>query len=132
MDSMRRRLTVTTSAIETSDCVVKIQKKGQVTIPTCLRNQAVITGGHLIEAAFSRGRIILAPKAAIDRSKFAASRDEYTPEQRWAIDAGIAEGLEDFRRGRSYGPFASAKEASAYIELMAKQRATEKRSKRRD
>jgi AbrB family looped-hinge helix DNA binding protein len=112
--------------------VVKIQKKGQVTIPTRLRNQAGIIDGDLIEAAFSRGRIILTPKAVIDRSKSTAARDEYTPEQRKAIDVGIAEGLEDFRRGRSHGPFASAKEASAYIELMAKQRATEKRSKRRD
>jgi hypothetical protein len=84
-----------------------------------LKNQAGIIDGDLI-------------KAVIDRSKFAAARDEYTPEQRPAIDAGIAEGLEDFRRGRSHSPFASAKEASAHIELMAKQRATEKRSKRRD
>jgi hypothetical protein len=31
--------------------------------------------------------------------------DEYTPEQRRIIDAGIAEGMEDFRKGRSHGPF---------------------------
>lgn len=31
--------------------------------------------------------------------------DEYTPEQRRTIDAGIAEGMEDFRKGRSHGPF---------------------------
>lgn len=57
--------------------------------------------------------------------------NEYTPEQRRIIDAGIAEGLEDFKRGRFHGPFASAKEASAYIERMAKKRATAKTAKRR-
>lgn len=89
--------------------IVKIQKKGQVTIPTRLRTQAGIADGDLIEAAFSRGKIILTPKAVIDHSKFPAAHREYTLEQRRIIDAGIAEGIEDFKKGRSHGPFASAK-----------------------
>jgi AbrB family looped-hinge helix DNA binding protein len=109
--------------------IVKVQRKGQVTIPNRMRTQAGIADGDLVEAVFSRGRIILTPKVAVDRSKFPA-HDEYTPEQRRIIDAGIAEGLHDFKAGRSHGPFASAKEASAYIERMAKQRANAKRSKR--
>ena len=56
--------------------------------------------------------------------------DEYTPEQRHIIDAGIAKGLEDFKKGRVHGPFASAKAASAYIERIAKERARLKPSKR--
>ena len=110
--------------------IVKVQRKGQVTIPNRMRTQAGIADGDLVEAVFSRGRIILTPKVAVDRSKFPTARDEYTPEQRRIIDVGIAEGLEDFKAGRSHGPFASAKEASAYIERMAKQRANAKRSKR--
>jgi AbrB family looped-hinge helix DNA binding protein len=110
--------------------IVKIQKKGQVTIPTRMRTQAGIADGDLVEAVFSRGKIILTPRAAVGSSKFPSAHDEYTTEQRRHIDAGIAEGVEDFKRGRSHGPFASANEASAYIERMAKQRATAKRSKR--
>jgi AbrB family looped-hinge helix DNA binding protein len=109
--------------------IVKIQKKGQVTIPTQLRVQAGIAEGDLIDAAFSRGKIVLTPRAAIDRADIPAS-DEYTPEQRRIIDAGIAEGLEDFKKGHSHGPFASAQAASAYIERMAKQRPAMQRKPR--
>jgi AbrB family looped-hinge helix DNA binding protein len=110
--------------------IVKIQKKGQLTIPTSLRTRAGIAEGDLIEAAFSRGKIILTPKTVIDRSKFPTASGEYTPGQRRIIDAGIAQGIEDFKQGRSHGPFASAKAASAYIERMAKKRPTAKRKPR--
>jgi len=49
--------------------------------------------------------------------------DEYTPSQRRIIDASIREGMEDYRTGRIHGPFASAEEASLYIERVAKRRA---------
>ncbi len=111
--------------------VSKIQHKGQVTIPTHLRNQAGLSKGDLVEFSFLRGKIVITPKVVIDRSKFPNADDEYTPEQRRAIDAGIRQGLEDFKNGRSHGPFATAKEASAYIESMAKERAAAKQSKRR-
>jgi hypothetical protein len=78
--------------------------------------------GDLIEAVFSRGKIILTPIAGIDRSMFPSASGEYTPEQRRIIDAGIDQGLEDFKKGRSHGPFSSAKAASAYIERLARQR----------
>lgn len=110
--------------------VVKIQKKGQVTIPTRLRNQAGIGGGDLVQAAFSRGKIILTPIATIDRSEFPTASGEYTAEQRRIIDAGIAQGLEDFKKGRFHGPFASAKAASAYIEHITKHPAAAKRKSR--
>jgi hypothetical protein len=37
--------------------------------------------------------------------------DTLTPEQRAAIDASIAEGLENFQDGRSLGPFPTAEAA---------------------
>ena len=46
--------------------------------------------------------------------KLPTAVDEYTPEQRRIIDAGIAEGTEDFRKGRSDGPF-SANEAVNFL-----------------
>ena len=57
--------------------------------------------------------------------------DEYTPTQRRAIDADIAASLEDFKRGRFHGPFNTAKEASNYIEQVAKKRAATKKAVRR-
>jgi len=110
--------------------IVKIQKRGQVTIPTRLRARAGIADGDLVEAAFSRGKIILTPKAVVDRSRFPTANGEYTPAQRRIIDAGIAQGLEDFKQGSSHGPFASAKAASAYIERMAKHGPAAKRKPR--
>ncbi|MGA3236181.1 MAG: hypothetical protein ABSG03_07760 [Bryobacteraceae bacterium] len=53
--------------------------------------------------------------------------DEYTPAQRRAIDADIAASMEDFKHGRFHGPFDTAKEASRYIERVAKKRAAAKK-----
>ena len=44
----------------------------------------------MLEATVRKGKIILIPKAAVDRE--------------------IAEGLEDLRQGRAYGPYRSANE----------------------
>jgi AbrB family looped-hinge helix DNA binding protein len=52
--------------------IVKVQHKGQVTIPTRLRTQAGIVEGDFVEATFHRGKIVLTPKLVIDRSQFRA------------------------------------------------------------
>jgi AbrB family looped-hinge helix DNA binding protein len=87
--------------------LVKIHRKGQMTLPTRLRNRAGISEGDLVEAAFHRGKIVLTPKVVLDRSKFPSAGDEYTPAQRRAIDRGIAQSLKEIEQGRSYGPFDS-------------------------
>jgi AbrB family looped-hinge helix DNA binding protein len=46
--------------------VSRIQHKGQVTIPTRLRNQAGLSKGDLVEFSFHRGKIVITPKVAID------------------------------------------------------------------
>lgn len=51
--------------------------------------------------------------------------EELTPAQRQSIDARLTEGLEDFRRGRAYGPFAT------HGELMACLRGKQKRKRNR-
>jgi AbrB family looped-hinge helix DNA binding protein len=94
-------------------------KKGQVTIPTRLRTQAGIADGDLVEVTFLGGKMVLRPKGVIDRAKVPAAGGEYTRGQRRIIDAGIDQGLEDFKQGRAHGQFASARGASAYIERMA-------------
>ena len=50
--------------------LVKIHRKGQMTLPTRLRTLAGIAEGDLVEAAFSRGKIVITPKLVIDRSQF--------------------------------------------------------------
>ena len=65
--------------------LVKVKTKYQVTLPNALRRQAGLNVGDVLEAKVEKGRITLTPKSLVDRA--------------------IAEGLEDIRKGRIYGPF---------------------------
>jgi len=47
---------------------------------------------------------------------------EYTPEQRLFIDREIAKGLEDVKKGRTYGPFNTVEEMAASIEANIQKR----------
>ena len=70
--------------------IVTVKKKYQVVIPARLRREVGINVGDVLEAKVERGKIIFTPKSLIDR--------------------GIAESMEDYKKGRSYGPFDSAEE----------------------
>ena len=107
--------------------LVKIHRKGQMTLPTRLRAVAGIAEGDLVEAAFLRGKIILTPKLVIDRSQFPNADDEYTPAQRRIIDARLAKSDEDIKHGRTAGPFNTADEMAASIEANIKKRRAAKR-----
>jgi AbrB family looped-hinge helix DNA binding protein len=87
---------------------VKIQDKGQVTIPTSVRRQARISKGDLVSIVFTRGQIVITPKLVIDRSRFPNADGDYTPAQRRAVDARLAKSDDDIRRGRVQGPFSTA------------------------
>ena len=80
--------------------IVKIHRKGQMTLPTRLRALAGIAEGDLVEAAFQRGKIIITPKLLIDRSQFPSADGEYTPAQRRVIDARLAKADADIKAGR--------------------------------
>ena len=110
--------------------LVRIHRKGQMTLPSRLRTAIGIADGDLVEATVHRGRIVLTPKVVIDRSKFPNADDEYTPAQRRIIDARLAESDEDFRKGRTAGPFSSAAEMIAHMKSELKKRATAKKPKR--
>src|SRR5580698_10075238 len=86
----------------------KIQHKGQVTIPTHLRNQAGLSKGDLVEFSYQHGKIVITPKIIVDRSEFPNADDEYTPAQRKIIDARLAKSDNDIKHGRTFGPFDSA------------------------
>jgi len=68
--------------------IVRVKTKYQVTLPTAVRERAGVNVGDVLEATVEEGKITLTPKSIVDR--------------------GIAEGLEDIRAGRVYGPFNSA------------------------
>lgn len=70
--------------------LVRIKTKYQVTLPNDLRKRVGVRVGDLLEAKIERGKITLTPKTVIDR--------------------GIAESLEEFKEGRSFGPFGTAEE----------------------
>ena len=108
----------------------RIQHKGQVTIPTRLRNQVGLSKGDLVEFSLQRGKIVITPKLLIDRSQFPNADDEYTPAQRKIIDARLAEGLADIQAGRTFGPFPGAGEMIAHMKTRLKNRAASKKPKR--
>jgi bifunctional DNA-binding transcriptional regulator/antitoxin component of YhaV-PrlF toxin-antitoxin module len=83
--------------------LVKVRTKYQVTLPDSLRRQVRLGVGDLLEAKVEKGKITLTPKSLIDRD--------------------IAEGLEDFRRGRFIGPFKTAREGIRALRRAAKRSA---------
>lgn len=86
--------------------LVKIKTKYQVTLPTELRKRVGVQIGDLLEARVERGKITLTPKTVIDR--------------------GIAESLEEFKKGRSYGPFDTAEEMLVSLQRNVKKLHTQK------
>ena len=68
--------------------IVKVKDKYQVTLPVSVRNEVGIEVGDILEATVEKGKITLTPKSLVDRE--------------------IAEGLEDFKKGRTLGPFKTA------------------------
>jgi len=81
---------------------VTVKKKYQVVIPVAVRRKLGIEIGDLLEVKFERGKITFTPKSVIDR--------------------GIAESLEDFKKGRVFGPFESAEGAIASLHAHTKKR----------
>jgi AbrB family looped-hinge helix DNA binding protein len=75
--------------------IVKVQKKGQITLPSRLRSKAGIADGDVLDAKLEHGKITLTRKSALDRQ--------------------IAESMEDYKKGRFYGPFDTHAEFAASI-----------------
>ena len=90
--------------------LVKVKTRGEVTLPSALRERAGLNVGDLLEAKFEKGKITLTPKSLIDRR--------------------IEEGLEDIRRGRTYGPFDTADQMIESLQRNIKERAKAKKTKR--
>lgn len=92
-------------------------RKGQVTIPTRIRSRLGIADGDVLHMKVRSNCVVLTPKAPVDED------DEYTPEQRKIVDAQLAEGLEDVRMGRVFGPFKTAEAMIASMKGELRKRA---------
>ena len=90
--------------------LVSVKNKFQIVIPAKVRKQAGIKVGDLLEAKVERGKLTFVPKAIVDR--------------------GIAESLEDYKKGRVYGPFDTAEEMIASLHRNAKKLRRRKKSNR--
>lgn len=90
--------------------IVIVKNKYQVVIPAKLRAEVGLRVGDVLDASVEGGRITFTPKSLIDR--------------------GIAESLEDFKRGRSYGPFDTAEEMIRSLHANARKLRSEKRTRR--
>src|SRR5438552_9076665 len=88
--------------------LVKIHRKGQMTLPSRLRTAIGVAEGDLVEATVLKGKIVLTPKTVIDRSDFPNADDEYTSAQHKIIDARLALSDQDIKHGRTFGPFGTA------------------------
>jgi AbrB family looped-hinge helix DNA binding protein len=95
--------------------LVRIHRKGQMTLPSRLRSAVGVAEGDMVEASIQRGKIVLTPKLVIDRSKFPNADDDYTPAQRREVDRGIAQSMKEYKRGRGVGPFENAEELVASL-----------------
>jgi AbrB family looped-hinge helix DNA binding protein len=99
-----------------------VQQKNQIVVPDSVRRRARLKAGDEVEFRATPGIITIISKPPV-------ADDEYTPEQRQIIDARLAKADKDIKAGRVHGPF-TAKEASAYIERLAKERTGAKQSKK--
>jgi bifunctional DNA-binding transcriptional regulator/antitoxin component of YhaV-PrlF toxin-antitoxin module len=86
---------------------VAVKTKFEIVIPLRIRKQVGVDVGDLLEARVERGKITYTPKKLIDRD--------------------LAEGLDDLKRGRTHGPYASAEEAIVALEPRAQCRRKKQR-----
>ena len=101
--------------------------KADLIVPPSVRRKAGFRTGDLLEFKVSGGVITILPKSP---SAAPTANDEYTPQQRRIIEARLAESEEDFKKGRTFGPFNTADEMIASMKRELKKRALRKRVKR--
>src|SRR5438552_3476655 len=80
--------------------LVKIHRKGQMTLPSRLRAAIGVAEGDLVEATLQRGKIVITTKLVIDRTQFPNADKAYTQAQRRAIDRGIAQREKEWKKFR--------------------------------
>ena len=107
--------------------VVKIQHKGQMTIPISVRSAVGVVDGDLVDVTAVGRKIVITPRLIVDRSKFPSANDEYTPEQRRLIKAQIKQA----EKGPWHGPFGSGAGVAAFLKKTVKSQRSSKALKAR-
>ena len=80
---------------------ITLKAKAPLVVPPSVQRKARLKAGDQVVFQATPGRITIVSKpAAAPRATPSATDDEYTPEQRRIIEAQLAEGLEDIRKGR--------------------------------
>jgi bifunctional DNA-binding transcriptional regulator/antitoxin component of YhaV-PrlF toxin-antitoxin module len=92
---------------------VKNSTKNPLVVPPSVRRRAGHKNGQDLEFRVSGGVITILPKLP-------RADDEYTPAQRCAIDASLAEGLADVGAGRTFGPFGTHREMVKFLHAQVK------------
>jgi bifunctional DNA-binding transcriptional regulator/antitoxin component of YhaV-PrlF toxin-antitoxin module len=87
---------------------VTVNNKSALAAPTDVQRRAGIKAGDRVDFKVSGSIITIVPELP-DAS------DEYTPQQRRVIDAQLAEGLEDIRKGRVSPKFNTVDEMLASL-----------------
>lgn len=77
----------------TAPLTVKLGVSRQVVIPKKIHDELGLAPGDYLEVTVAGGNVVFTPKTLVDRR----------------IEKRIAEGLDDIKEGRVYGPFDSAK-----------------------
>lgn len=95
--------------------LVKIHRKGQMTLPSQFRSALGVGEGDVVEASLRGGKIVLTPRLVVARPTLSKADDEYTPAQRRVIDARLAKADEDIKHGRLHGPFETHEEMVNFL-----------------
>jgi AbrB family looped-hinge helix DNA binding protein len=96
--------------------IVKLQKKGQLTIPSHMREQIGLAKGDYIQVASRGSKIILEPAEVVTRT----AAEELTPAQKRQLDARLALGLADVKAGRLHGPFENHQDMVKFLHTEVK------------
>ena len=100
---------------------ITLKKKAPLVVPPGIQRKARLKAGDQVEFKATPGMITIVSKPP---AAPASTEDEYTPEQRRIIEAQIAEGLEDIRKGRVSPRFDTVEE------MLASMKAGRKSSRR--
>jgi bifunctional DNA-binding transcriptional regulator/antitoxin component of YhaV-PrlF toxin-antitoxin module len=99
---------------------VTVKNKTGLVVPPSVQRLAGIKNGDRLEFKVAGGIITIVPKLP-------AADDEYTPEQRAIVDAQLAEGLEDIRKGRVSPKFDTVDEMLASLKAGHKSKPRQKK-----
>ncbi|OFV95373.1 MAG: hypothetical protein A3H28_02215 [Acidobacteria bacterium RIFCSPLOWO2_02_FULL_61_28] len=105
---------------------ITLKKKARLVVPPGIQRKARLKAGDQVEFKATPGMITIVSKPPAAPP---STDDEYTPEQRRIIDRQITEGLEDIKKGRTYGPFNTVEEMVASMEANIQKSRPAKRRK---